>query len=558
MSYWVSKNSIGNSSKLHEGGFKNYGGNPSTSEFYEVEEAVILDVIYDVTYNTKNKLQSDPEIKNLVIENWPDNFKNIQATETDKDYTYVGRVLFRLLHSQVGLPKEKLTWAKPLHSTGIIEYPLLNEIVLVSKYRNEWYYFRKLNINGFINNNANFNVEKTEGNTSGNRQEDHTNVNKTIKVELGPISYTGPKQYTNANNRGVLGSYFWANNKIRTLKKFEGDTSIESRHGQSIRFAAYDSNRDNDKGIYTDYMSPDREINPNSGTLIGGGNPMILIRNRQRPLADDRTQKQLHPLLPPIKKIDDLNNQLEKNVGGIIEEDINNDGSSIHITSGLTISNWKPTVYKTIFCKDVAEEQSLYSPKNSTTFTKPTLDGDQIVINTDRLVLNSRFKETFHYSKKRYAVVTDSEYTVDAHDQIVITTNNKTVINSPAIYLGQYDQTNEPALLGQTTADWLYDLCEWLKAHTHWYKHTHPNSGGSNPEQTQLSVQIAQLEALQSRLQSLLSRRVFLTGGGFAPGANGVAPKNTDSNVTPTTINTISGEGVPGTFNGKNSRKLNK
>ena len=97
--------------------------------------------------------------------------------------------------------------------------------------------------------------------------------------------------------------------------------------------------------------------------------------------------------------------------------------------------------------------------RGNSSFQYPVLNGDQIVINTDRLILSSRYGEPFHYSKKRYGIVTDNEYTLDAHQQIVLTTNAKTVINSPAIYLGQYDQTGEPALLGQTTVNWLYQLC---------------------------------------------------------------------------------------------------
>ena len=533
MSYWKINNNIGNSSRLHDSGFRTGEATTQLSEFYEFEEAVVLDVIYD---------ENHPEIKNLIVNQWPDNYKDQPADAKDKNYSYIGRVCFRLLHSQVNLPKESLAWAKPAHSTGLIESPLLNEIITVAKYRNEWYYFRKLNINGFINNNVNFNVEKTEGNTSGNRQDDFQNINKKDIPVHGPTSYTGPKSVKNANNTGVMGEYFTANNKIRAIRKFEGDLTIESRHGQSVRFSSYDNIRANDigDGRYPDYKN--------------GGNPMILIRNRQRPLGNEKRETPLHPLLNPIPKI----NNLEKNAGGIIEEDINNDGSSIHITSGRTESGWKTTVYKTIFCKERSEEQPLFSPDGATEFTKPKYDGDQIVIQTDRLILSSRFGETFHYSKKRYGVVTDSEYTVDAHDQVVITTNNKTVINSPAIYLGQYDQTNEPALLGQTTIDWLYDLCEWLKEHTHWYNHSHPDAGGADPNATQTPVQIKQLIALQSRLEPLLSRRVFITGGGFAPGADGKKPINTDSKIEPVVINTTTGKGVPGGFSGQNSRKLNK
>jgi hypothetical protein len=197
---------------------------------------------------------------------------------------------------------------------------------------------------------------------------------------------------------------------------------------------------------------------------------MVLIRNRQRKLSLDKPIS-VHPKLPPIPGIVDS----QKNAGGLIDEDINHDGSSIYITSGLTKSKWRTTCYKSIF-QAGKEEQPLFSPVGSTAFNFDieNLKGDQVVINTDRLILSSRFGESLHFSKERYGIVTDSEYTVDAHDQIVMTTNNKTVFNSPAIYLGQYGQTNEPVLLGQTTVDWLYDLCNWLLDHVHWYNHTHP------------------------------------------------------------------------------------
>jgi hypothetical protein len=198
----------------------------------------------------------------------------------------------------------------------------------------------------------------------------------------------------------------------------------------------------------------------------------------------------------------------------------------------------------------------------SSQFVYPTLSGDQIVINTDRLILSSRFGETFHYSNKKYGVVTDSEYTVDAHDQVVITTNNKTVINSPAIYLGQYGETNEPAILGQTAVDWLYDLCNWLLDHTHWYNHTHPdndnggngNVGNADKNTTQIPVEQQQLKLLRDNLHKMLSRRVFMTGGGYALGADGVMPKGFNG-TTPVTINTANGDGVPGDFKGANRRE---
>jgi hypothetical protein len=60
---------------------------------------------------------------------------------------------------------------------------------------------------------------------------------------------------------------------------------------------------------------------------------------------------------------------------------------------------------------------------------------------------------------------------------------------------------------------------------------SHPDAQGgrtgdtkdATPQQTQLAVQQARLISLQSALQTLASRRVFITGGGYAPGQDGVS-----------------------------------
>lgn len=521
MAYIVNKNGAGGSSQKNDTGLGSLGGNSNNNilpEFYEMEPAIVLDVILD---------ENHPVIKtkNVDTTSFPDNYKDTTPSVNDADITWVGRALVRQCFSQQGLAREKLFWAIPLDVTGVVEYPLINETVIIIKYFNYLYYTKRLNLKNFINNSGNYSLEK------------HYGINKGIENDgKYPVSLLTNKENQTSDYLGFLGKYFLTNNKIRRLKKFEGDTSIESRFGQSFRFSAYDSNRNNDKGKYLDYKG---NINV-KGAFGGGGNPMILIRNRQRPIALDNPII-VHKKLPPIPKIEER----EKNVGGLIEEDINHDGSSIYLTSGLTETSWRTTVYKSMF-GHLSEEQPNFNGK--TNFKYPKLDGDQIVINSDRLILSSRFGESFHYSKKRYGIVTDSEYTLDAQDQIVITTNNKTVINSPAIYLGQYDETNEPALLGQTTINWLYKLCEWLKIHVH---HHWPGTTG-------VPVQLQPLIQLQIQLETLLSRRVFLTGGGFAPGSNGKLTPEYDGNAKAVVIDTGTGIGVPGGFKRLNYREAIK
>jgi len=561
--------------------------------FYELEPAVVLDVILD---------ENHPIFKTKTVKldytTVPENVEG-KLAENAIDYSWIGRVLVRPLFSSYKVNKDDINdWAIPMEDTGIIEYPLVNETVIIGRYFKTLYYTRKLNIlNGFVNNSADFSKERTAGPNNRN-VEKRTNPNEKLKPYQGPESVLVSMEYAGNDDKGALGRYFLANKNIRAIKKYEGDTVLESRFGQSIRFSAYDANRSNDTGAkeYRDYYNDVK--NPYTNKPSGGGNPMILIRNRQRPVQNIPT---------------------EGNPGGFITEDINNDGSSIHITSGLTQSPFIPTVKKKIF-EEGKEEIKQFSPSGCSSFKYPSkLLGDQIVINSDRLIFSSKAEETFHFSKKRYSIATDDEFTVDADNQIVITSNTKTVLNSPVIYLGEYDQTNEPAVLGQRLVDWLYDLCNWLLDHTHGMNHTHPHphvhpnphihpdphihpqgggNGGptgpnvppftqegittgvpdngtlaaltsiSNPSPLDLTLTIGteptlnatpvstlnavpstveksgdqmKLKEIRDSLGIILSRRVFLTGGGYAPGVY-------SSLVSKTNINPYTGEGVPGGY----------
>lgn len=520
MSYWKSTNK--NSRTLDSFGLstnQSSGQGSSTNEFYELELGVVLDIVLD----DKHPLFQKGSKNHATIDSdrWPADLEDVPALQTDKDLSWIGRALIRPLVSERLTDKDQLLWAYPLEN-NISEYPLINETVVLVNHKDQLYYTRKVNYHNWPNNNLDFAVETS---TSG-RSNNELFSDKTLKGKKeSKTSYKGDSGF-----HGYAGQYFVANPKIRTIKRFEGDLLFESRFGQTIHFTAYDDNRANDVG------------DPKNKDYKDSGNPMIVIRNRQRPLVKQGQKLIPHKKLPPI-----IGTEWEKNTGGYLEENINHDGSTISITSGQTISGYVTTCYKKMFGD--GEETAKF--QGTTTFKTPTLNGDQIVINTDRLVLSSRYGETLHYSKKRYGIVTDNEYTVDAHQQIVLTTNTKTVINSPAIYLGEYDQTNEPVLLGQTTVSWMYELCNWLLAHTHWHKHSHVDAGKESPSTTQAPVQVQQLIALRDKLHTLMSRRVFVTGGGLAPGQNG---GTITDGTTPVKISTGNGEGVPGGWKGANHR----
>jgi hypothetical protein len=460
---------------------------PETTLFYEFEAAIVVDAIYD---------EKHPMIANktIIATQYPESLSKDAPTNDDIDYGWIGRIKFRFITTDVGVSVDQLQWADPLEITGVTEIPLVNEMVAVVNYMGRFYYTRRINSNGFINATADFELEPYYSNT-GDKIEKKTK--STINVS--------------DSGKGYLGDVFKYNNRIRALRRYEGDTIIESRFGSSIRFGGYGPT---DETNFADAGNADYPK--------GSGNPWILIRNRQASA--------------------DLKNAVTNHPKTYVTESINNDGASIQLTSGKTVSDFKTVCKKVMLQSGATEEQPAFSPAGLTSFKYPTLDGDQIVVNSDRLVFQSRGNEFLQYAKKRFAVVTDAEYTVDAHEQIVFTTNGPTTINSPLIFLGEANQMGEPALLGRTTTDWLMALCEWLSNQCDWQielceewlaKHEHetkkdPTLAPKSDWVSKMKTHVAAMKTLKKQVKDLqnvapknMSQRVYLVGGGAATGQPG-------------------------------------
>lgn len=276
---------------------------PDTVQFFELEAAVVLDVIQDETHPIFKEGGQQPKI---IKSEWPVAWND----DTKVDYSYIGRVKARPINSAEQTPWDELTWFTPLDST-FKEWPLVNEMIVVVRYLDGWYYQRKINTRNFINNSGDYRWEQRYG-KAGPVSKFKSNALKKSKIK----SNISPE--CNMVD-SYLGRYFRANHHIRPLKHYEGDTIIESRFGSSVRFGCYEDNPTFDIGT----SEGDGESYDDNR-----GNPMILIRNRQRPLK-------------PATENDEENERIYQHT---ILEDINNDGSSIQITSGKTISKFKHTL----------------------------------------------------------------------------------------------------------------------------------------------------------------------------------------------------------------------
>jgi hypothetical protein len=163
------------------------------------------------------------------------------------------------------------------------------------------------------------------------------------------VSQTGTPASEEKNDKEyVFGDYF-LQNKINKLKLYEGDKVLQSRFGQSIRFSAYNNE--------------EKEFSPT-----------IIIRNRQNDTTDS-----------------------EKLEGDLIEENIVEDGSIIVLSSEKYELPFIPGTEK----NQIKLKDTLY-------FENPNkLDGDQILINSGRIIISSKESEMMFFSKGNYSFVSD-------------------------------------------------------------------------------------------------------------------------------------------------------
>jgi len=246
-----------------------------------------------------------------------------------------------------------------------------------------------------------------------------TEENKSDSDSYSEVSQTSTAKSDSNERNSELGEYFKPE-RIHKLRLYEGDKIIESRFGQSIRFSGYN----NEEQSFS---------------------PTLIIRNREN---------------------DEARNNLEAN--NITEEDVNKDGSIIALTS---------QDYKIPFQPGLVDDGG--SSNFETTPIKFELPEeyvgqDQILINSERIILSSKASEMMFFSKGDYGFISDGKFTIDNGnkgaeldfgDDVVLTTNRNNsnfivTTGTGQIRLNTEDNGNsggtnqkEPLARGQTLVD---------------------------------------------------------------------------------------------------------
>jgi len=338
---------------------------------------------------------------------------DIVLDENHKYYELVGQwngigAIFYEIVNKSGT-KSYPNFALP-YDSQLKTYPLINEIVLLISLPNQSM--------GFVSSNESYFYMSPLGIWNHPHHDAYPNVldglNDEEQTRDYPTTTSGSvRRVTDGSTEIDLNSSNPSQNtfpekekektNIHPLLPFMGDSLLEGRHGQSLRFGSTAKSKSEKKNNWSD-----------SGE---NGDPITILRNGQ-----------------PSKVSDE---------GWIpITENINNDLSSIYLTS----------TQKLPYNLSIEKSEKWLKP--------PTFPGQyilpQILINSGQISINSKEDSILLSSKKSIGLTCEDEINL---------TGNNTVLDTTNLYLGSKRAT-ESVLLGDKTINTLKQITSLLKSIT--------------------------------------------------------------------------------------------
>jgi hypothetical protein len=319
-----------------------------------------------------------------------------RVLEIDQSTTlFNGNIRAEIMNVKATTEGAKIISAKPFFP-NIKSYPLTNEVVFVisgpsSKYYENsggvtYYYFTAFNLWGNVNTNPTPNPYINVSPPSTNKTLDQIEAGSPNQSSVQPSNEFKP------------GVYFTEKANIFPLYPFEGDTIIEGRFGNSIRFGSTD-------------IANSSSLNPWS-SVGNNGDPITIIRNGQNPNLTTSAQT-------------------------LILEDINKDQAGIWMGSTQKLPlDTSSTFYDS------------YQSQNAPT-TPNQYAGKQIILTSGRLVFNTKEDHLLLSSKK--------SINLNAVQSVNVDVTGPFVVQAGEIFLGSKD-ANESVLLGDSTVELLKNI----------------------------------------------------------------------------------------------------
>ena len=295
------------------------------------------------------------------------------------------------------------------------------------------------------------------------------------QVEAGSV-----RRVTDESTEIDLGTYFNENNILdnNPLLPYEGDIIYEGRFGNSIRLGS--TVRD----TLADVVTPNGTVKNNWSNIGSNGDPITIIKNGQpnSPIGVDGSSNSWVPTL----------------------EDIDIDKSSIYLTSTQQVP-------LSLSSNDVSSYEA-------ETPTMPELySGNQILLNSGRLVFNAKNDHIILSADKSVHLASNTSINIDTVNQVAINTSTlgKITLVSPKIHLGLSNGTEgyvgaelQSLVLGDNLKQTLTSIIEALGGIAGAMT-TAVNAGGPIPSlQAEGVLLTTQIETLQTSLNILLSKTV--------------------------------------------------
>jgi hypothetical protein len=317
----------------------------------------------------------------------------------------IGSIRYRTM-DDITTAEADLPIAHPIEK-GFKNLPIKNELVEIYEFSPGFYGYRRIGLD--------FNPSFTNAKTSINDTAVPKEQNENTAANYKEVATTGiAKGSADTSDQNTYGKYYNPQLGIHKLKLYEGDTTIESRFGQSIRFSGFN----NDKNQFS---------------------PTLTIRNNES----------------------SLNRKLGQNK--TVEEDINRDGSVIVFGSDQYQLPFQPGTVDDNGKSDFEKKPESFDSYPS------KLIGDQILINSGRVIISAKNAEMIFYAKKNYGFISDGGLSIDnklgidvsVGDNINVVTNDRDIVmftGNGSIFLGSKEL--EPIVKGQQLVDILSELID--------------------------------------------------------------------------------------------------
>jgi hypothetical protein len=341
----------------------------STYGFKKVYNGITNNQIPNLGIN--NELLTVVRVKSIVLDETHPRFKNLGEWDALGTIEYENVIKPNVI--------DPLPTAKPLYG-NMKNYPLINEIVYILSLPSTLIGQLTSNtISYYVSTVALWNHPHHNAYPSNSNEQPPTQQKGYNQTELGNTS-----KITDQTLEINLGNTFIERSDIHPLLPFEGDNIIEGRWGNSIRLGS----------TVTSKPPIDSPLNNWSKRPSTSGDPIIILRNGQG-------QQKKEGWLP-------------------IEENINNDESSIYLTSTQNIPLKIDNINYNSYTNYIPQTPDKYA-------------GKQVIINSGRLVFNSNTDHILLSSALTIGFNSVKGFNFD--------TKANFVVNAPSIKLGSKNAT---------------------------------------------------------------------------------------------------------------------